>query len=302
MSRPSIAQLEAFFWTAELGSVQRAADALNVTQPTLSLRLKQMELTVRSPLLERHGRGLRVTRHGQAFLARVKIVLDAYNGLVRSSEVPDIAGTMCIGVAEGFAVACMAAMIEDLQNDFPLLRPEWVVATSAGLEQALAEGQLDLAILVDPLSLRGVRLFALGAQANSWAAPAALDEIGATPHDLARFTIVTTPPQTAMYRATFAWFAEDKVSPDKVCVCSSLNAALQLVAAGLGVGIFPEKAIDAYPLQAALRKLPPSPKLRDGQVYLADRSTADELRTTALLRTIERTGDRLRYFEGGAGH
>jgi len=299
MSRPSVPQLEAFFWTAELGSVQRAAEMLNVTQPTLSLRLKQIEATVRSPLLERHGRGLRVTRHGQAYLARVKIVLDAYNALITRSDVPDIGGAMRIGVAEGFAVACMAAMVEDLQRDFPLLRPEWVVATSAGLEQSLSDGHLDLAILVDPLSLRGIRLSALGAQPNGWAAPASFGEMEATPRGLAKYTIVTTPPQTAMYRATFAWFAEDKISPDKVCVCSSLNAALQLVAAGLGVGIFPAKAIDVYPQRSALQRLMPVPELRTGHVYLADRATADEARSSALLRTIERTCETLQYFNLG---
>lgn len=43
----------------------------------------------------------------------------------------------------------MAAMIEEMQRDFPLLRRE-----CAGQEQSLAEGQLDLAILVGLLSLR----------------------------------------------------------------------------------------------------------------------------------------------------
>jgi DNA-binding transcriptional LysR family regulator len=297
MYRPSIPQLEAFFWTAELGSMQRAADFLNVTQPTLSLRLKQMEVGAKSPLLARHGRGVRVTRYGQAFLARTKIVLDAYNNLILDSATPQIAGIMRIGVAEGFAVACMAALVEELQTDFPLLRPEWVVATSAGLEQSLKEGQLDLGVLVDPVGIGGVRLSALGAQANAWAVPSELHKgIETTPRALAKFTIITTPPQTAMYRATFAWFAEDKVTPDKVCVCSSLNAALQLVAAGLGIGIFPAKAIDAYPLVGAIRKLSSTPSIRDGHVFVADRSTSDEKRTTALLQTIERTCDRIGYF------
>ena len=297
MSRPSVPQLEAFFWTAELGSVRKAAEALNVTQPTLSFRLKQLETTMRSPLLEKHGRGVRVTRHGQAYLARVKIVLDAYNSLITRAEVPGIEGSMRIGVAEGFAVACMSAMVHDLHADFPLLRPEWIVATSAGLGQTLAEGNLDLAILVDPLFLKGVRLSALGAQPNGWAGPVALKHIQATPRSLAKFTVVTTPPQTAMYRATFAWFAEDKVTPQQVCVCSSLNAALQLVGDGLGVGIFPEKVIQAFSVQPGLQKLNSEPGVRDGHVYVADRVSADEARTASLQRTIERTCARLGYFE-----
>src|SRR3954468_22541073 len=119
MDRFSIPQLEALFWTAELGSVQKAADRLNVTQPTLSLRLKQLEAEAQIALFERYGRGLRLTRQGHAFLTHAKIVLDAYSDLIASARTPEVAGTMRIGVAEGFAVACMATLVVELQSDFP---------------------------------------------------------------------------------------------------------------------------------------------------------------------------------------
>jgi DNA-binding transcriptional LysR family regulator len=297
MNNFSIGQLEAFRWTAELGSVQKAADRLNVTQPSLSLRLKQLEAEVSAPLFERHGRKLRLTRHGHTFLSRTRIVLDAYEDLRRASRVPEISGSLRIGLAEGFAVACMATLIADLQANFPLLRPEWAVATSAGLEQQLADGDLDLAILVEPMGLRDVRLFSLGTQSNSWAICADMyDRVAPRPRDLAKLTVITTPPPTSMYRATLGWFAKEKISPENVCLCSSLNAALQLVAAGLGTGIFPAKVIDAYPLTGRLRKLDAKPALQDGRVYVADRTTTDQMQTQALIRVIEQTAQRLEYF------
>ncbi len=297
MNRFSIAQLEAFYWLGELGSVQKAADRLNIAQPTLSLRLKQLEVEAAQALLERHGRGVRLTRQGHAFLSRVKIVIDAYNELGNLSLVPDLAGPLRIGVAEGFAVACMATLISQIQQSFPLLRPEWVVATSAGLEQSLSADDLDLAILVDPIGLKNVRLFALGLQGNDWAAAASLaPTIGTSPQDLARFPIITTPPGTAMYRATFGWMAEGKITPENVCVCSSLNAALQLVAARLGIGVFPSKVIESYPLADALVKLPIETKLDDGRVFVADNAASDEMRTRALVAVVEQTSDILGYF------
>jgi len=298
MNNFSIGQLQAFGWTAELGSVQKAADRLNVTQPSLSLRLKQLEAEVGVPLLERHGRGLRPTRYGHAFLSRAKIVLDAYAELQNSTGTAAIAGPLKIGVAEGFAVACIATLIAGLRQNFPLLRPEWTIATSAGLEQQLSDGDLDMAVLVDPLGLRDVRLSALGVQANSWAVSAmAFPEIGSTRTELAQLTVITTPPPTAMYRATLGWFAEEKITPDNLCLCSSLNAALQLTAAGLGVGIFPTKAIDAYPLKGALRKLRLAPTLREGRMFVADRITSDEARTQAMMGVIEGTASKLGYFD-----
>ena len=73
MGRITIAQLEAFYWVAELGAVHKAAGRLNVTQPTVSLRLRQLEAELVAPVLEPHGRGVRVTLAGQAFLAKVAL-------------------------------------------------------------------------------------------------------------------------------------------------------------------------------------------------------------------------------------
>ena len=298
MNNFSIAQLVAFRWVAELGSVQKAADRLNITQPSVSLRMKQLEAEVELPLFERHGRGIRLTRHGHLFLSRAKPVLDAYNELQNKTRAASLVGPLRMGVAEGFAVASMATLIAQLRDDFPLLRPEWVVATSAGLEQQLADGELDMAIIVDPLGLRNVRLFALGVQKNCWAVSAhAFPDVGSSRLELSQSTVITTPPPTAMYRATMGWFAEEKVTPNNLCLCSSLNAAVQLVAAGLGAGIFPTKMVDAYPLPGALRKLDAGDSLRSGRVFVADRATSDEARTHAIITIIERSARHIGYFD-----
>jgi DNA-binding transcriptional LysR family regulator len=298
MNNFSIPQLVAFRWVAELGSVQRAADKLNITQPSVSLRMKQLEAELELPLFERHGRGLKLTRHGHLFLQRAMPVVDAYEQLQRNTGASALIGTLKIGLAEGFAVASMPTLIARLRADFPQLRPEWTVATSAGLEQQLADGSLDMAILVDPLGLRDVRLFALGAQQNCWAVSSStFHEINATRMALSKITIITTPPPTAMYRATMGWFAEDKVTPENLCLCTSLNAAIQLVAAGLGAGIFPSKMVDAYPLHGALRKLELDGPLSSGRVFVADRSTSDEARTQAMMTIIEQTAQEIGYFD-----
>ncbi|MEP7456589.1 LysR family transcriptional regulator [Phyllobacterium sp. SB3] len=297
MKRMTILQLEAFFWTAELGSVQKAADHLSVTQPTLSLRLRQLENVLAAPVLERHGRGVRLTREGHTFLSHVKTVLDAYGELQKSSHAPEISGVVRIGLAEGLAVACLPYLIEALEKDFPLLRPEWTVGTSAGLEQSLADGSLDLAALVDPIGLRDVRFFALGLQPNVWAIPATMvGKTGETPHDLTHLTIITTPPPTAMYRLTMGWFGDGYQQPGALCVCSSLNAALQLVGSGIGIGIFPAKMIEAYPLAETIAILVPRPPIADGRVFIADRTTSDAAKTTALIRIFERVTRSLKYF------
>jgi len=257
-----------------------------------------LEGELASPVFERVGRGLRLTREGHAFLSHVRIVLDAYRQLQVSSKAAEIAGALRIGLAEGFAVACLPHLISALKQEFPLLRPEWTVGTSAGLEQGLADSSLDLAVLVDPIGLKDVRLSALGLQRNVWAAPAHMkDAVGVTPRELAHFTIITTPPPTPMYRLTAGWFAGGQQQPGPLCVCSSLNAALQLVASGIGLGVFPAKMIDAFPLADKIVKLASTPPLVDGHVFVADRVTSDHSTSVALIRIFERITRQLGYFE-----
>lgn len=298
MNSFSIGQLQAFRWTAEFGSVQKAANHLNVTQPSLSNRLKQLESEVEAPLFEKHGRGLKITRFGQSFLARTLVVLDAYEDLQRFSQPPELSGKIRIGVAEGYAIACMPELTSALQEAYPLLRPEWTVATSPGMEEQVVKGELDLAILVEPIGLRDARLFSLGLQENCWAVSGgAHPQVSATPADISKLKIISTPPPTAMYRATLGWLAEEKLSPAQHCVCSSLNAALQLVSAGLGAGIFPMKVVSSYPSKGTLRILEPRPSLSGSRVFVADRITADEIKTQSILRIIEKVSAEIGYFK-----
>jgi DNA-binding transcriptional LysR family regulator len=297
MSRFSIAQLEAFYWTAELGSVQRAAEKLNIAQPTLSLRLRQLEADLSSPVLERAGRGIRLTREGHTFLRHTQLVLAAHRELQGSSLVAEVSGALRFGVAEGFAVACLPRIIPALREAFPLLRPEWTVGTSTGLEQNLIDGRLDIAILVDPIGQRDIRLSSLGIQGNVWAAAAGSGlRGGETAGELARLTIITTPPPTPMYRLTMSWFADGQEQPGPLCICSSLNASLQLVSAGIGIGAFPGRMVEAFPSTGAIMTFQSEPPLQAGRVYVADRADSDHARTAAVIRILEAVTREMDYF------
>jgi DNA-binding transcriptional LysR family regulator len=297
MGRISIAQLEAFYWVAELGAVHKAANKLNITQPTVSLRLRQLEAELDTPVLEPHGRGVRVTLAGHAFLAKTKLVLDAYAHLQSGASPSAISGPLRIGLAEGFAVACLPHLVPALASAYPLLRPEWTVTTSSALEQDLADGKLDLAVVVDPVGDRALRLLPLGAQPNVWAGSPALSvRAGASPRELIRLTIITTPPPTPMYRNTVAWFAAGGQKPGPLCICTSVNAAAQLAAAGIGIGIFPTRMIEASHFAGRIAAIATDPPLQTGHVYMADHVTADPSRTEALMRVLDSVTRELNYF------
>jgi DNA-binding transcriptional LysR family regulator len=268
-----------------------------VTQPTLSLRLRKLEAELAAPVLEPHGRGVRVTRAGHAFLAKAKLVLDAHAHLSKATSPTAVSGRLRIGLAEGFAVACLPHLIPALARRYPLLHPEWTVTTSTALEQELLAGNLDLAVLVDPAGHRELRLIPLGPQPNVWVgAPKLSKRTRASARELSRLTVVTTPPPTSMYRNTIAWFASAEQKPGPLCICTSVNAAAQLVAAGIGIGVFPARMIEAYRPAGTLAVIRTEPQLPVGRVYLADHATADQDRTEAVMRVLESVTTGLNYF------
>ena len=64
MAKPTLAQLEAFSAICRLGTFQAAAEHLNVTQPSISLRIRDLERIVGKALFERRGRSLKLSPDG----------------------------------------------------------------------------------------------------------------------------------------------------------------------------------------------------------------------------------------------
>ncbi len=303
MSRPTLAQLEAFFWVAELGSVHRAAARLGMAQPTVSLRLRALQAGLPAPLLEPHGRGLRLTRAGHAFRQDTAAVLEAHARLGRACGRPELSGTVRVGLAEGFAVACLPPLVPALAREHPLLRPEWTVTTSAALEAAVLDGALDVAVLVDPIGDLRLGLVPLGSQRNVWAGCAALAaRVRDAPGAMAATTVITTPPPTSMHRNTVAWFAGAGEIPGPLCLCTSVNAAAQLAAAGIGVGIFPARMVEAVQARGAPEggqlvpidlPRPPPP----GHVFVAHRAGGERDRADAVAGVIREVTGGMGYFD-----
>ncbi|MCB8878085.1 LysR family transcriptional regulator [Acidisoma silvae] len=271
MSRISIPQIEAFYWVIELGSLQKAASRLSVTQSTISLRLRQLQEELPRAVLVPSGRGVKATHEGFALFEHAKGVLDAFHRLERMDAAPAIAGSLRIGLAEGFAVTCLAELISELSRRHPHLKPEWTIATSYLLQHSLLEGNLDLAVLVDPMGDRALRLVPLASQDNVWVAPHFMAvPKNATPEQLLPLSIITTPPPTPMYRKTLDWFAEDRQTPRNLCQCTSVNAAMQLVRAGIGIGIFPAPMVKVFDTAGRLKIVKTKRPLPRSRLYIGE--------------------------------
>ena len=143
--------IRAFCTVAQHGSMTAAANALAQTQGAVSQQIKRLEETLACLLFVRDRRALRLTASGERLQTHGRRMLalndEIWNDMTQSAA----AGKVRIGVPYDLAGACIAPLLRSYADRYPLIEIELVCAASPGLIAALANGELDLAIVEEPV-------------------------------------------------------------------------------------------------------------------------------------------------------
>ncbi|MBE9398005.1 LysR family transcriptional regulator [Pontibacterium sp. N1Y112] len=143
--------LRSFLHISELGSISKAAERLNLTQPALSRQLKILEEEAGMRLLQRTGRGVSLTDAGRLLAQRAQSVISELEKI--SSELAAIKGTvrgeLCIGFPPSVGLRLAGPVVQRFHSEYPdvQLRVEQLI--SGTLEQKLLAGRIDLGVLFD---------------------------------------------------------------------------------------------------------------------------------------------------------
>ena len=167
----SFPAVQSFYWVSQLRSFNAAAVKLNVTQPTVSYRISELEGLLGVSLFHRHKRQLLLTSEGEALKPyaeeMIRIARDIEcNIKTRDSRLP----TLRVGVIDSFAAICLPALLDELDVRFAGTRIAATVDTSHSLARQLSEGLLDIAVLSTPPNHENVSLELLGRQTVDWIA------------------------------------------------------------------------------------------------------------------------------------
>ncbi|MFT3721483.1 LysR family transcriptional regulator [Pseudorhodoferax sp.] len=141
-------QLGAFNVVAASGSLGRAAEALNVTQPALSRTIRRLEEHVGAPLFERHTKGMQLTDIGRALLPHATLLqreadhaeeeIKAMLGLAK--------GTIRVGAVGSIACHVLPLALGSVCKKWPNLRVHVVEGVWDRLADALVAREIDLAL------------------------------------------------------------------------------------------------------------------------------------------------------------
>ncbi len=144
-------QLAALHAIARLGSVSRAASELNLTQPAVSIQLKLLEDSAGTPLLEREGRGVRLTSAGELMADYAARILDLWReaGDEMAAQRGVFSGTLRVG-----AVTTAEYLLPPLLVAFVAHQPDVKVKLRVGnrdeIVRMLAGQEVDIAIMGRP--------------------------------------------------------------------------------------------------------------------------------------------------------
>ncbi|TKC78812.1 LysR family transcriptional regulator [Trinickia terrae] len=148
-----IKQLRYFVRIAELGSVGKASDVLEIAQPTLSRHVRALEVELKTSLFSRNGRGVILTPAGRRFLDHARGVLHAADtALIALKEEGTSAyeGQVVAGFTPSVGRTLIPSFVERFVERFPKASLSLVEGYSRSLYEQVLVGGLDFSILVNP--------------------------------------------------------------------------------------------------------------------------------------------------------
>ncbi len=256
----TLPQLRAFVSLAELGSFTRAATRLNLSQPALTVQIRNLETAFGAPLFDRDPRGAALTRIGAELAPTLRRLLGEIDGALE--EALDAAegrrGTIRIAALPSFASGRLPRAIARFRETHPAIRFVIRDAVANKVVAAVRDGSVDLGLtagveLTDDLEILHEATDRLCVVAPAGHPLARLKRVSLD--DLAEYPLVLMESETSVRRIVDAAFISAGRLIHPVAEATYMMTAVGLVRAGLGVTILPESAkeIEAEPTLRAIR-------------------------------------------------
>ncbi|MBB3590580.1 DNA-binding transcriptional LysR family regulator [Rhizobium sp. BK529] len=124
----SLANLECFVRSAELGSFSGAARRLGLTPAAVSRNVAALEANLKIRLFYRSTRSLTLTEAGERFLLSVRDHLEGLQGAISgiSSEQAEPAGVLKVSLPPTFGIGYILPLLPEFMARYPLVQPEWM--------------------------------------------------------------------------------------------------------------------------------------------------------------------------------
>ncbi len=263
----------------------RAAADCAVTQPALSMQVRELEREIGAELVERRPGEIALTDTGLEVTQRAEQILAASRDLIDFARHRDLlSGPLRLGIIPTLAPYILPRLLPRLQANYPQLRLELRETQTKLLLDELNRGELDAVLLALPVEGAAVETLALFDDAFLLAVPAtdalpARGRVGVEDVDQGR--LILLEEGHCLRDQALAFCATARRDAPAGLGATSLATVMQMVANGYGVTLLPEVAVDV--------------EVRDKRVKLLRFSEPEPARTIGL--AWRRTSPRRKDFQ-----
>ena len=287
MANLTLKQLRYFEALARQRHFGRAAETCAITQPALSMQIRELEETLGAPLFERGAREVRLTGLGVEFGERARDILRAVDELAELARAAQdrLAGRLRLGVIPTVAPYLLPAIAGALARHFPGLELNLRETVTPRLIRELGDGRLDCAVVALPVSEPTLTEVALFSEAFVLVRPER-DAGKPVPdrtqlHELRLLLL----EEGHCFRDQALSFCDLRATrPRELLDGSSLATLVQMVGAGIGVTLIPEMAVPVETRSARVavaRFAPPQPTRTIGMIWRRTSPLARQLTQVA---------------------
>jgi DNA-binding transcriptional LysR family regulator len=284
MRQLNLDQLHAFQEVVALGSFSAAAQRLNLTQPAVSLQIRELERRLGVRLLERLGRRVAPTAAGRDLLPHIRRIEEAAAEAVRtmSDHAGAVTGRVRLGTGATACIYLLPRILRELREQFPRLDITVGTGNTPQIVAAVEANALDIALVTIPAGGRALsvtpilddEIVAVFAAGGGSPPPDRL-----TPAALAELPVVLSEPGANARRIIDEWFRRAGVTLKPAMELGSVEAIKELVGAGLGCGLLTRLAVrDAASRGLAVRSLVPGLRRQLAMVLRRDKTPDRALR------------------------
>lgn len=271
-------QLRYFLAVAEAQNFTRAAEAVHVSQPSLSVQIASLEEELGAPLFDRLGRRVALTQAGQVLREHAQQALreleqgaQAIHALTGAAR-----GRLLVGALSTVNAYLIPPLVSRFRQRFPQVQLQIQARPSADIEADLLANRLDLGLCLLPVGSERLVTSRLFEETLCLVAPAGFQRKGSRMkmRELAGLPLILMPADYCLRKMIEAECADAGVRPQVSIEMTSPEGILEAVKQGAGLTILPELFVRHRLAGGALRIIElydPAPKHPVGLAHLANR-------------------------------
>ncbi|MDF7760953.1 LysR family transcriptional regulator [Kosakonia cowanii] len=278
MTNLNLDHLATFRLVISRGSFSKAAEELGLSQPAVSLQIRQLEQTLQVRLIERTGRGIKPTAAGVTLsghcLKIEAVVATAVASVSLHSD--EIAGTVTVGTGATACIHLLPPLLQQLRQAHPLLKVNVRTGNTSEIVRGVEDNRIDIGLVTLPAVGKSVSVNPL--YRDEFVVIMEEDVSGRSmkaraPDDLLPLPLIIFESGSGTRALIDEWFRHAGHPASPVMELGSIEAIKRMVRSGLGYSIVPRIAVAAPEECEGLSVYPLAPPLQRtlGTVMREDR-------------------------------